>query len=124
MADDGDFGGIVRLVRDNLAYCQLWTDVSVGDQALAWRDQTLRLISGRPTQKLSHDDDEEIHSEHVLPVEMSQYKKGYLTLECLDEIFSRLCPASARRLTLAIVSDDGTVAFYYVYKGLHKPKRN
>lgn len=124
MANQGDYQGIVRLVRDNLAYCQFWTDVSVSDQAMAWRDQTLRLISGRPTQKSSQDDEDEIRTEYVLPVEMSQYKSGYVTLECLDQVFTQLCPGSAQRLTLAIVSDDGTTAFYYVYKGLHKPKRN
>ncbi|QLL34204.1 hypothetical protein HG536_0G00610 [Torulaspora globosa] len=124
MANDAGDGTIVRLVRDNLAYCQFWTELCVCDRTLAWRDQTLHLISGRPTQKLSHDGDEEIHTEYVLPVEMSQYKKGYVTLECLDKVFCQMCPPSASRLTLAIVSNDGTVAFYYVYKGLHKPKRN
>ena len=124
MANDVRNGGIIGLVRDNLAYCQFWADLCVCERTLAWRDQTLRLISGRPSQKLSHDDEEEIETEYVLPVEMSQYRKGYVTLECLDKVFGQLCPATARRLTLAIVSDDGTVAFYYVYRGLHKPKRN
>lgn len=112
------------LVRDNLSHYQLWTDVVISDRAMPWRDQTLRLVTGKPTQKLSHDDQEEIATEYVLAVEMSQYKAGYLTLECLDEVFVRLCPPAAKRLTLAIVNDDGTVAFYFVYRGLHKPKRN
>ncbi|QLQ80121.1 hypothetical protein HG537_0D01210 [Torulaspora globosa] len=122
MANDARDGGIVRLVKDNLAYCQFWTNLCVWDRTMSWRDETVYVISGRPSQKLSHDD-EDIHEEYVVPVEMSQYKKGYVTLECLDKVFE-MCPATATRLTLAIVSDDGTVAFYYVYKGLHKPKRN
>ncbi|CCE90847.1 Sen15p TDEL_0B07180 [Torulaspora delbrueckii] len=124
MPIDGDAGSIVTLVRNNLAHYQLWADVVISDRTMAWRDQTLCLITGRPTQKLSHDDEDEIATEYVLPVEMSQYKGGYVTLECLDKVFDQLCPTTAKRLTLAIVNDDGTVAFYFVYKGLHKPKRN
>lgn len=121
---DGEVEEIVTLVKNNLAHYQLWTDVKVSDQAINWRGHTLRLITGRPSQKLSHDDEDEIATEYVLPVEMSQYKDGYVTLECLDKVFDQLCPLRAKRVTLAIVNDDGTVVFYFIYKGLHKPKRN
>lgn len=123
--DDHD-DNIVTLVRNNLLHYQLWNEVHVSDETLLWKDRKIKLISGKPPSKLSNDDENEgvINTEYVLPVEMSQYKVGYLTLECLDTVFNMLCDPAAKRLTLAIVNSDGTVVFYFVYKGIHKPKRN
>ncbi|CAR30748.1 hypothetical protein ZYGR_0P00500 [Zygosaccharomyces rouxii] len=117
-----------RLVWDNLAYAQLWEQLRTRDEQVEWQGQTLQIIEGKPPHKLSNDDDggnENDHGiEYVLPIEMSQYKAGKLTFKCLDLIFDQLCPPDARRITLALANSDGTVMFYFVYKGIHKPKRN
>ncbi|GAV54316.1 hypothetical protein ZYGR_0AL00480 [Zygosaccharomyces rouxii] len=116
------------LVWNNLAYAQLWEHLRARDEQVEWQDQTLRIIEGKPPHKLSNDDDgrEEHESgiEYVLPIEMSQYKAGKLTFKCLDLIFDQLCPPDVKRITLALANSDGTVMFYFVYKGIHKPKRN
>lgn len=124
---DKDHGNyIVTLVRNNLLHYQLWNDVHVRDQKLLWKGRTFQVITGRPSHKLSNDGDyeDDIHLEYVLPVEMSDYKNSDFTLECLDEVFTKLCDTECKRLTLAIVNNDGTVVFYFIYKGIHKPKRN
>lgn len=123
---NGNDESIVTLVRNNLLHSQLWNEVHVSDKSVLWKDRTIKLISGKPPTQLSNDDENEgvINTEYVLPVEMSQYKDGYLTLECLDSVFNLLCSPTAKRLTLGIVNSDGTVVFYFVYKGIRKPKRN
>ncbi|CCD23707.1 Sen15p NDAI_0C00460 [Naumovozyma dairenensis CBS 421] len=114
---------IEELVRNNLLQFHLWTEVTVATETLSWKESNIRLLTGRPPHKLSNDD-EDVMTEYVLPVEMSQYKTSYLTLEFLDKIFDNLCPENTKRLTLAIINDDGTTVFYFVYKGIHKPKKN
>lgn len=126
----GQFGeSTFGLVWSNLAYAQLWEQLKARDEKVEWQGQTLQIIEGRPPHKLSNDDDNgEVEKEHgieyVLPIEMSQYKAGTLTFQCLDLIFDKLCPPDAKRVTLALANSDGTVMFYFVYKGIHKPKRN
>lgn len=114
------------LVWNNLAYCQLWDELQARNETVIWQNHTLRIMQGRPPHKLSNDVESGNFSglEYVLPIEMSQYETGFVTFQCLDHIFDKLCPADAKRLTLAIVNSDGTVMFYFVYKGIHKPKRN
>ncbi|SCW03903.1 LAFE_0H01574g1_1 [Lachancea fermentati] len=107
---------IISLVRNNLVHQQLWTDV---DQHELVADQ-LYVFSGLPPNKLSNDD-ELLCKEWVIPVELSQYRPGLLTLEVLQSIFDKI---KCKRLTLGITNDDGTVVYYFVYKGLHKPKQN
>lgn len=117
---------IVQLVRNNLLYYQLWTNVCVNAEQLNWRGQIFQVITGRPSHKLSNDAAAggDTKLECVLPVEMCDYKNSDFTLECLDQVFTKLCNKDCKRLTLAIVNNDGTVMFYFVYKGIHKPKRN
>ncbi|AMD20889.1 HDR147Wp [Eremothecium sinecaudum] len=109
--------GLVRLVRDNLVYYHLWTNV----KALPIRAG--HVLGGLPPSQLSNDDSE-ITTEYVYPVQLKQYKSGNLTLQLLDEIFVDLQDVSCKRIILGIVNDDGTVVYYTVYKGLHKPKKN
>ncbi|CAR21541.1 Sen15p [Lachancea thermotolerans CBS 6340] len=107
---------IIKLVRNNLVHQQLWDDV----EEAKLEDTDAWVLRGLPPHKLSNDDPQLDH-EWILPIELSQYKPGKLTLELMDKIFSEL---KCRRVTLGIVNDDGTVVYYFIYKGLHKPKRN
>lgn len=123
MSDDDE--DILLYARRNLVHYQLWNEVEVRESCLDWKGDRIRLLTGIPPRKLSNDDVEsDIEKEFVLPVDMSQYKEGYLTLECVDKIFENLCDPETKRIVLAIVNDDGTIVFYFMYKGIHKPKRN
>lgn len=106
------------LVFVDLVHHHLWTEtelVKLGD---------FSIVCGRPSQQLSNDD--EAHSdskEFVYPILMSQYASSRFSMSHLDHIFSHL-PQDAKRLTLGIVNDDGTIVYYFIYKGLRKPKKN
>ncbi|CCC71630.1 hypothetical protein NCAS_0H03200 [Naumovozyma castellii] len=118
-----------ELVKNNLLHFQLWSNVQVQNEYIPWKGMELRLLTGKPSQKLSNDDenlgtDGTLMTEYILPINMSQYKTEFITIQCLDMIFEKLCPEYVKRLVLAIVSDDGTTVFYFAYKGIHKPKRN
>ncbi|CAI4670402.1 BHH_G0040920.mRNA.1.CDS.1 [Saccharomyces cerevisiae] len=123
---------IISLVKNNLLYFQMWTEVEILQDDLSWKGNSLRLLRGRPPHKLSNDVDTEHENslssprplEFILPINMSQYKENFLTLECLSQTFTHLCNPSTERILLAIINDDGTIVYYFVYKGVRKPKRN
>ncbi|CAI4718335.1 AGA_1a_G0042790.mRNA.1.CDS.1 [Saccharomyces cerevisiae] len=123
---------IISLVKNNLLYFQMWTEVEILQDDLSWKGNSLRLLRGRPPHKLSNDVDIEQENslssprplEFILPINMSQYKENFLTLECLSQTFTHLCSPSTERILLAIINDDGTIVYYFVYKGVRKPKRN
>ena len=110
----------------------MWTEVEILQESFSWRGSNLHLLKGRPPHKLSNDtdteDDDMLSSsqslEFILPINMSQYKENFLTLECLSQIFSQFCSPSTERILLAIINDDGTIVYYFIYKGVRKPKRN
>lgn len=124
-SDDNDRTVIEKMVKENLSYFQEWSDVKLEEKSLVWRGSNLRVVSGVPPNKLSNDDSgDSIMREYILPVNMTQYKEDFITLECLDLIFDQLCVKDTKRIILGIVNSDGTTIFYFVYKGLHKPKKN
>ncbi|AET38910.1 Sen15p Ecym_3424 [Eremothecium cymbalariae DBVPG len=108
---------LVPLVKNNLVHYQMWKDVHALTLSLG------QIICGQPPQKLSNDDSE-ITTEYVFPVPLKQYDSGSLTLENLDHLFDELQDKGCSRIVLAIVSDDGAVVYYTIYRGLHKPKKN
>ncbi|CAI1632200.1 hypothetical protein SEUBUCD646_0M01980 [Saccharomyces eubayanus] len=124
---------IISLVKNNLLYFQMWTEVELLQDVLPWKENTLSLLKGRPPHKLSNDTEDTVgdhgmspvqQTEFILPINMSQYKENFLTLECLSQVFTQLCDSVTERILLAIINDDGTIVYYFVYKGVRKPKRN
>ncbi|CAL9730242.1 tRNA-splicing endonuclease subunit Sen15p [Monosporozyma unispora] len=122
-SDSNDRFAIESLVKENLAYFQYWKEVQLEDKTMPWRGTELKLVSGIPPNKLSNDDPE-IIKEYILPVNMTQYKEEFITLQCLDLVFENLCEKDTKRIILGIVNSDGTLVFYFIYKGIHKPKKN
>lgn len=123
---------ILSLVKNNLLYFQMWTEMEVLPDVLPWKGNRLNLLRGRPPHKLSNDTDTEDENsspsaqptEFILPISMSQYRENFLTLECLSKVFTHLRSPSTERVLLAIINDDGTIVYYFIYKGVRKPKRN
>ncbi|CEP62791.1 Sen15p LALA0_S06e03928g [Lachancea lanzarotensis] len=110
---------VFELVTSNLTHQQLWDAVKAHKLSNSVNSD-IWVVNGCPPHKLSNDD-VELTNEWILPVELQQYDRGSLTLELADQIFAEL---RCRRIILGIVNDDGTVVYYFMYKGLHKPKKN
>lgn len=108
---------IIELIWNNLVYYQLWNDIKY--EVL---ENKMKLISGFPPNKLSNDD-KDITIEYVIPIHMQQYKESCLTLQKLEYLFNTL-PSHCKRIILGIANDNGTVVYYFIYKGLHRPKKN
>ncbi|CCK71454.1 Sen15p KNAG_0H00380 [Huiozyma naganishii CBS 8797] len=125
-SDGDDRLYLEELVEKSLIHLQLWKDVVVEDKLVVWKGVPVRLLTGCPPHVLSHDEKpaDGIGREYILPVNMTQYKEEQVTLAFLDIVFSELCAKDTKRIILAIVNTDGTVVFYFVYNGVHKPKRN
>ena len=139
MYDQTDREIMESMVRTNLVQFQLWLNVSIEDRWLDWQGSKIRLLKGIPPHNLSNDkensndentelmsDDKIWHRkpEFILPLSITQYRNEYITIECLELIFTKLCYQNTERIILALISDDGTIMFYFMYKGIHKPKNN
>ncbi|SMN17794.1 similar to Saccharomyces cerevisiae YMR059W SEN15 Subunit of the tRNA splicing endonuclease, which is composed of Sen2p, Sen15p, Sen34p, and Sen54p [Maudiozyma saulgeensis] len=125
--DNKDGLSIENTVRTNLVHFQNWSNVVICEESLEWEDRIIRLISGIPPTTLSNGESDENGNptrEFLLPISLAQYNAEHLTIECLDQIFDKLCNSETKRIILSIVNDDGTTVFYFVYKGVHKPKKN
>lgn len=123
---DNEEKSIEYAVRTNLVHFQNWSDVRICDDELQWRGRTIKLLSGVPQTPLANgnvDPDGNPIREYLLPVNLAQYKSDFITIECLDLIFDTLCEPDTKRIILSIVNDDGTIVFYFLYKGVHKPKK-
>lgn len=122
-----DHDSVEFCVRKNLVHFQNWSDVVLLDKYLPWHGRDIRLLSGFPPTKLRNDDvdpEDGLEKEFILPVSLAQYQKEIITIECIDQIFRNLCEPTSKRIVLAILNDDGTIVFYFLYKGIHKPKKN
>lgn len=123
---DNEDKSLELAVRTNLVHFQNWSDVTICNDEFQWRERTIKLLSGIPQTPLTSDNSDSDGSpvrEYLLPVHLAQYKSDFITIECLDLIFEKLCKPDTKRIILSIVNDDGTIVFYFVYKGIHKPKK-
>ena len=103
-------------VETNLVHYTLWTNVQV------FRNNGLAILRGLPPSKLADLDPENLQ-EWVVPKAMHEAKcsMGEISLW-----FDRVAEIDLRpkRITLAIVNDDGTVVYYFVHDGVTKPRQN
>ncbi|CDO96538.1 unnamed protein product [Kluyveromyces dobzhanskii CBS 2104] len=125
---NGENTALCNAVFTNLVYQQLWTETKIVDFG------DVSVVCGIPSHKLTNDqNDTETEGDgqastatekhFVYPILMHQYKNSGLTMNTIDHVFSQL-PNTLKRLTLGIVNDDGTIVYYFIYKGLRKPKKN
>lgn len=124
-AGNQDASAVEGAVRTNLVHLQGWRDVEVQREGFMWHGRLLRLLCGhRPASVASPEGEASSDIEYILPVSLAQHSAEPVTIECLDRIFAELCGPDTSRILVAIVSDDGTIVFYFLHKGIHKPKKN
>ncbi|CCE65942.1 hypothetical protein TPHA_0N01610 [Tetrapisispora phaffii CBS 4417] len=117
----------VQLVRNNLVHNLSWSDVEVLEKSTFDDGLALQVIRAQPSNEVSQDDAQDRNAdgfEYIVPIEMSQHLASWLTVKMMEDIFVKMLPLGTKRFIMAVVSDDGTVMFYYVYEGVHKPRRN
>lgn len=103
-------------VETNLVHYTLWTNVQV------FRNNGLAILRGLPPSKLADLDPENLQ-EWVVPKAMHE---AMCSMEEISLWFNRVAEIDLRpkRITLAIVNDDGTVVYYFVHDGVTKPRQN
>ncbi|GEQ69594.1 hypothetical protein JCM33374_g3266 [Metschnikowia sp. JCM 33374] len=104
-------------VETNLVHYTLWTDVKV-----ILRGGPFSLLRGQPPSKLA-DQDPENQKEWVIPKPMHESKCSMAEIESWFEYVASI-DVRPKRITLAIVNDDGTVVYYFVHDGVIKPRQN
>lgn len=103
-------------IRTNLVHQHLWTDVEIHVTKLT------DLVHGTPPKTL-HPDDTEIRSEWLVPARSNDD----WTIKQWDECFRAAEGVAGKdvdRMLMAIVDNDSTIVYYFVYKGLVKPRKN
>lgn len=116
--------GIADQVRTNLIHYNQWTDVEthVAAETSPIDGSSFCLLSGYPPAKLDQFDI--VHQkEWVVGRLMAIRRSNMDELELFFEAVHRL-EARPKRITLALVNDDGTVTYYFVHDGVIKPRQN
>lgn len=113
--------GIADQVRTNLIHYNRWTDVEIHHGAET-DVSTICIISGYAPAKLDQDDAEH-QKEWVIGRLMACRKSDMEEIELYFESVLRL-DARPKRITLALVNDDGTVTYYFIHDGVVKPRQN
>jgi tRNA-splicing endonuclease subunit Sen15 len=106
---------LIEQVKTNLVHYNLWTSVKVHDR--------LKVLSGVPPLKLDLDDPDEMR-EWVIPKSMNDKQ---LQLTEIESWFSKLeheVKVRPKRVTIALVNDDGTIVYYFIHDGIVKPRQN
>ncbi|KAG5355863.1 tRNA-splicing endonuclease subunit SEN15 [Yarrowia sp. B02] len=107
---------LAEQIKTNLVHQHLWTDVVIHNTALT------DLVHGTPPKTL-HPDDPEIRSEWLVPARSNDD----WTIKQWDECFKAAEGVAGKdvdRMLMAIVDNDSTIVYYFVYKGLVKPRKN
>lgn len=100
----------MSLVATNLVHQQLWTTVSTFEK------NGYTFCEGLPPRKL-HPEDSAIERETVLVTNVAET----WTVAQWKQVFDTV---DRRRITMAMISDDSTVVYYLVYRGLQVPRKN
>ncbi|VVT57779.1 uncharacterized protein SAPINGB_P005865 [Magnusiomyces paraingens] len=139
---------LADLVFKNLRYQQLWTKLETHKITLPIPDSSsssskesfyhFTIVSGTPPEKLHHDDPtftetQQQYTEWVLPSVTEQkwsireWVQVFNQVELLAQNLSNeslsVLP-SVRRMVMACQTNDGTVVYYMINKGIVPPKRN
>lgn len=104
-------------VETNLVHYNLWTDVKVFR-----RDGPFSVLQGQPPSKLG-EQDAEAQPEWVVPKSMQDSRASVAEIASWFDYVATL-GARPKRITMAIVNDDGTVVYYFVHDGVAKPRQN
>ncbi|KAK9475042.1 tRNA-splicing endonuclease subunit Sen15 [Dipodascopsis tothii] len=112
-----------EIVRANLDLHHLWTALAVREVPLAG-GRTATLVRGTPPEKL-YRTDAAAGAEWVLPA----VKEASWTVAQWAEVFAALDAAAGgdappQRVLMAMLSTDSTVVYYFVHRGLIKPRKN
>lgn len=100
----------------NLVHYNLWHDVNFH------KLDGVQILSGIPPNHLvEHDLDNQV--EWVVPQTMDTPS---VSMDTIGEWFDKVAEHSNRpkRITMAIVNDDGTIVYYFVHDGVIKPRQN
>lgn len=114
---------VAQQVLTNLVHYNLWTEVLIHkptDESSS--ANSFAILSGLPPAKLDQLDPTN-QREWVIGRLMQERKCG---MDEVDKYFQTVAKLNCRpkRISLALVSDDGTVTYYFVHDGAIKPRQN
>lgn len=102
-------------IQTNLTHFHLWNDLSQID--VETDRGTVKIVKGTPPEKLLSEDTE-AKEEYILP----SATEDKWTIRQWNQVFTKL--NNPKRMLMAMVTNDGTIVYYFVNNGLAKPKKN
>lgn len=104
-------------VHTNLVHYNKWSDVQFHGM------ESGVIVSGIPPTKL---DSRDAPNSREWVVPRSYLEKPELSVDEINTWFVELTKLGSRplRITIGIVSDDGTIVYYFIYDGVVKPPQN
>lgn len=108
---------LIDQVTTNLVHYNSWTEVKPHSFSSG------TILTGFPPSKLDSSDEDNV-KEWVVPTSM--VSNSELSLSEIDGWFEAIALVESRpkRVTIAMVNDDGTVVYYFIHDGVVKPRQN
>lgn len=111
---------LINRVKENLEHFNLWTSVTIH----LYDECKINFLSGIPPTKLNIKDIDGL-TEWIVPL---NFEKKLITVNEVDRWFNEIGKINfknseskrPKRLTIAIVDNDGTISYYFVHDGLIK----
>lgn len=128
----GSVKELAALVQHNLTHHHLWTKLSLEEVNLP-DNKTFTLYTGVPPEQLHPDDVFEdpanLPREWVLPVNTQQQWSIREWAEVFEGIDERVKGSDGdgpkvNRVVMACATNDGTIVYYFVNRGITKPRKN
>lgn len=126
LSKEDELEQLASIVKSNLTHQHLWTSLSLSKVTLA-DGSSYTLCTGIPPDQLHPDDvidksAKKLPLEWVLPVTTEQK----WSIREWAEVFAGIekVQTGVTRVVMACVTVDGTVVYYFVNKGITKPRKN
>lgn len=111
---------LVETVRTNLIHYNQWNTVSYF--TISTDKGPVCILQGTPSAVLPSSD--KIEPEWVVPVLMLSKKTSGTEIAQWFKGIASETGTRPKRITMAMVNDDGTVLYYFVHDGVVKPRQN
>lgn len=128
----GSVKELAALVQHNLTHHHLWTQLRLEEVNLP-DNKTYTLCTGVPPEQLHPDDviedSTKLPREWVLPVNTQQQWSIREWAEVFKGIDERVKAMQSdqpkvNRVVMACATNDGTIVYYFVNRGITKPRKN
>lgn len=114
---------LAQQTAQNLTHQHLWANVETQTVPLS-EGAPITICTGTPPEKL-HPDDKNLCLEYIVPSRTEDKWDIHKWSDIFQALRRHFCLAEPpRRIVMSMVTEDSTIVYYFVNKGLTTPRKN